>query len=73
MSNFKNILAVILARGGSKGIPDKNIMNFCGQPLIAWTIQQSNKTILIDKTFVSTDSEKIFQVSHQYPVGWFLL
>ena len=53
------IYSLICARGGSKGIKNKNIKNFCGKPLIHWTINQSLKNKIINKTFISTDSIKI--------------
>jgi len=44
MVNKKNIIAIIPARGGSKGIPKKNIIDFCGKPLIIWTIQNAKRS-----------------------------
>jgi len=57
-----NIAAIILARGGSKGIPGKNIIDFCGKPLIRWTIEQLKCAHGIDSIWVSSDSEKILSV-----------
>jgi len=59
------VVAIILARGGSKGIPDKNIIDFCGKPLIAWTIQNCIEGG-IDETYVSSDSKKILSISSKY-------
>ena len=56
-------IALILARGGSKGIPNKNIKNFCGKPIIFWPIKTLIETKLFDKIIVSTDSEKIAKIS----------
>lgn len=53
----KKIIAVIPARSGSKRIPDKNIINFRGKPLLAWTIEQAKKVKKIDRVIVSTNSE----------------
>ena len=53
------ILGLIPARGDSKGIVDKNIVNLAGKPLIYYTIQQAVKVNLFERVFVSTDSEKI--------------
>ena len=53
------ILAVIPARGGSKGIPGKNIKDLYGQPLISYTIQAALDCKKIDRVVVSTDSEEI--------------
>jgi len=58
-----NIIAIILARGGSKGIPGKNIIDFCGKPLIVWTIEQLQKTRGINSIWVSSDSEEILSIS----------
>jgi len=55
-------VAIILARGGSKGIPGKNIMNFCGKPLLTWTIEQCNAAAGIDSVWVSSDSAKILEI-----------
>lgn len=56
------IVSVILARGGSKGIPSKNIIDLKGKPLISYTIQASQKSN-VDSTWVSTDCPKIKTIS----------
>jgi N-acylneuraminate cytidylyltransferase len=61
-----NIVAIILARGGSKGIPNKNVIEFCGKPLIAWTIQQCLSSKYISDVWVSSDSQDILNVSEKY-------
>ena len=61
-----NVVAIILARGGSKGIPGKNIIDFCGKPLIVWTIEQLQKTRGINSIWVSSDSEEILFISQAY-------
>jgi CMP-N,N'-diacetyllegionaminic acid synthase len=58
-----NVVAIILARGGSKGIPGKNIIDFCGKPLIVWTIEQLQYAKGINSIWVSSDSEDILAVS----------
>jgi len=58
--------AVILARGGSKGIPKKNIIDFCGSPLIYWTIKQCMDSNYIRDIWVSSDSEEILNYSEQF-------
>jgi CMP-N,N'-diacetyllegionaminic acid synthase len=63
MINGKKVLAVTLARGGSKGIPKKNIHNINGRPLIAYTIQECLESKYIDKYIVSTDCEEIAAVA----------
>ncbi|RPI78480.1 MAG: acylneuraminate cytidylyltransferase family protein [Desulfobacteraceae bacterium] len=60
------ILAIIPARGGSKGIPRKNIKELCGKPLIAYSIEVALKTKKIDRVLVSTDDEEIAEISKNY-------
>ena len=52
-------IAIIPARGGSKRIPRKNVKNFCGKPIIAYSILAAKKTGLFDKIIVSTDDSEI--------------
>jgi CMP-N,N'-diacetyllegionaminic acid synthase len=59
---LKNILAIIPARGGSKGLPGKNIIDLCGEPLINWTIQAAKGSKYISEIYVSTDDLKIKDV-----------
>lgn len=65
MYNNKRTLAIIPARGGSKGLPGKNIKVLCGKPLINWTIEQARSSNFIDNIFVSTDSQEIANVAIQ--------
>ena len=58
--------AFIFARGGSKGLPGKNIRNFCGKPLIAWSIEQALAVESIKGVIVSTDSQEIAEVSRKF-------
>lgn len=60
------MLAIIPARGGSKGLPGKNIKLLLGKPLIAYTIEAALKVPAIDRVFVSTDSEEIASVAKEY-------
>lgn len=62
----KNIIAIIPARGGSKGIPKKNVIDFCGKPLVAWSIGNAKDSKYIDEVYVSTDSKEIGKVSEKY-------
>jgi CMP-N,N'-diacetyllegionaminic acid synthase len=57
------IIALITARGGSKGLPRKNILNLNGTPLIGWTIGAALGCKLIDKVYVSTEDDKIKEIS----------
>ena len=66
MINDKRILALIPARGGSKGVPGKNLKRLFGKPLIAWTIEEAKKSRYIDKIVVSTDYEAIANVAVKY-------
>lgn len=59
-------IAIIFARGGSKGLPGKNVRLFCGKPLIAWAIEQARAVSRISRVIVSTDSEEIAAVALQY-------
>ncbi|EDS76843.1 MULTISPECIES: cytidylyltransferase domain-containing protein [Clostridium] len=62
----KKILAIIPARGGSKGIPHKNIMKICDKPLISYSIEAAKKSKYIDYILVSTDDVDIKEVSLNY-------
>ena len=59
----KEIVALICCRGGSKGIPGKNIKSFCGVPLLVWLINSAKTTNLFDRIILSTDSEEIASVA----------
>ena len=59
-------VAILLARGGSKGIPRKNLVDFCGKPLIAWTIEQCRAVNAIDSVWVSSDSDEILSVAAEH-------
>ena len=62
------MLAIIPARKGSKGLPNKNIKNFCGKPLIAWTIETLLKSKKITNIFVSTDDSKVIKICEEYKI-----
>ncbi|MFH1308559.1 MAG: acylneuraminate cytidylyltransferase family protein [Patescibacteria group bacterium] len=62
----KKIVAIIPARGGSKGIPKKNIKLLAGKPLIAWTIEQAKSSKYIEEIYVSTDDPVIAEISKLY-------
>lgn len=61
-----NILSVIPARGGSKGLPRKNVRDLCGKPLIAYSIEASLEAELVNDTFVSTDDLTIAKVGKEW-------
>lgn len=66
MYDGRKIIALIPARGGSKGIKNKNIIDLNGYPLISYSIKASLGSKYIDDTIVSTDSQKIARVSRKY-------
>ncbi|GAB2784076.1 acylneuraminate cytidylyltransferase family protein [Rhabdobacter roseus] len=63
---MKEILAIVPARGGSKGLPDKNILPLAGHPLIGYSIRAGLVTPAITRVIVSTDSERIAAISRSY-------
>lgn len=63
---LENAVAIIPARGGSKGIPHKNIADFCGKPLLAWSIEQAKAAKGISSVWVSSDDDAILRVALDY-------
>lgn len=59
-------IAIIPARGGSKRIPKKNVIDFCGKPMIAWTIEAALNSGCFEHVLVSTDDEAIADISRAY-------
>jgi CMP-N-acetylneuraminic acid synthetase len=66
MIDEKKILAVIPARGGSKGVPRKNIRELAGKPLIAWTIEAAKKSKYIDRLILTSEDPEIIEVAKFY-------
>jgi CMP-N,N'-diacetyllegionaminic acid synthase len=66
MYKNKTFLAIIPARGGSKRLPRKNVLNLNGKPLIAWSIEAGIKSNYIDEVMVTTDDDEIEEVSKKY-------
>lgn len=66
MYNNKRIMGLIPARGGSKGLPRKNIRPLLGKPLIAWTIEQARASSYLDTVVVSTDDSEIAQIAQRF-------
>ncbi len=60
-----SVLALIPARGGSKGIPRKNVREVAGKPLVAWSIEHALAAAAINRTIVSTDDEEIAEVARR--------
>ena len=68
-----NVLCTICARGGSKGVKNKNIKNINGKPLISYSINQALKSNIFNEIVVSTDSRQISKISKKFKAeSWFL-
>ena len=59
-------IAIITARGGSKRIPKKNVREFCGKPILAYSIEAAVKSGVFDTVMVSTDDEEIGRIAQRY-------
>ena len=66
MVKGERCLAIILARGGSKRVPRKNILNLCGKPLVAWSIEAAQKSKYIDTVVVSSDDDEILEIAKSF-------
>lgn len=66
MINDLSVIAIIPARGGSKGLPGKNIRPILGKPLIGWSIEQALASRYIDEVVVSTDCPEIIEISRKF-------
>ena len=66
MFNGKTFLAIVPARGGSKRLPRKNVLDLAGKPLIAWSIEAGLKSKYIDEVIVSSDDDEIIDISKKY-------
>ena len=62
----KKSVCIITARGGSKRIPRKNVKEFCGKPIIAYSIEAAIESNLFDEVMVSTDDEEIAEIAKKY-------
>jgi len=65
MINGKSVLGIIPARGGSKGIPKKNIQNVAGCPLIAWTIKSAAESTILDRVIVSSNDPEVIAIARE--------
>ena len=63
------ILCVLQVRGGSKGVPKKNIRKVNGKPLMTWTIESAKKSNVFDSIWVSSDSDEILEVGREEDVN----
>lgn len=59
-------VSIVLARGGSKGIHRKNLIDFCGKPLLRWTVEQCLDAKQIESVWVSSDNEEILQSAEEF-------
>lgn len=66
MYQNKTFLAIIPARGGSKRLPRKNVLDLCGKPLIAWSIEAGLNSKYIDKVVVTSDDDEILEISEKF-------
>jgi CMP-N-acetylneuraminic acid synthetase len=66
MSDAQHVVAVIAARGGSKGLPGKNIRPLAGKPLIAYSVEAAKASPYVDRVIVTTDSPEIAEVAKKY-------
>jgi len=68
MYNGKTFLAIIPARGGSKRLPNKNILPLAGKPMLVWTIESAIQSKYLDEIVLSTDSDDIIKVAGNYKI-----
>ena len=66
MYTVSSTVAIIPARGGSKGIPRKNLVDVCGKPLIAWSILQARNAQHIDSVWVTSDDDEVLDVAESF-------
>jgi len=66
MIQGKTVLAIMPARGGSKGIPKKNVKLLVGKPLIAWTIEEAKKSKYVDRLILSSEDDEIIKVAEEW-------
>lgn len=66
MIDGHSVLGVILARGGSKGVPRKNVRDLAGKPLVAWTIEAGHESKYLDRLILSSDDEEIMRVAEEH-------
>lgn len=66
MIDGREVLAIVPARGGSKGLPRKNVLDLAGQPLIGWTLAAAAESAYLDRCIVSTDDDEIAEVARRH-------
>ena len=66
MISSYSVLALIPARGGSKGVPRKNVRDLAGRPMIAWTIEAAHGSRYVDRIVLSSDDEEIIKTARQH-------
>lgn len=68
LKNKENVIAIIIARGGSKSIPRKNVLPLQGKPLVAWPMELARSVKRIDRVIISTDDNEIMKIAKKYNV-----
>ena len=68
MYKNKSFLAFIPARGGSKRLPNKNLLNLAGKPLVAWTIEAAKKSQYVNDIILSSDDDRILEIGRDYGI-----
>ncbi len=66
MIDGKRVLGLILARGGSKGLPRKNVLPLAGKPLLAWTVKAARASVTLDRVVLSSDDDEIIRVAEAF-------
>lgn len=66
MSEPKRAIAIVLARGGSKGLPGKNTLPVAGKPCVLWTIEAAQRAAMVDRVVVSSDDEDVNACAHKH-------
>lgn len=66
MIDGRTVLAIIPARGGSKGLPRKNVLDVAGKPMVAWSVESAKASRYVDRVVLSTDDVEIAEVARRY-------
>lgn len=66
MIDSKRVIAVIPARGGSKGLPRKNVLDVGGKPMLAWSVEAARRSRYVDRVVLTTDDQEIAEIGKRY-------
>lgn len=66
MINGRTVLGIIPARGGSKGVPQKNLRHLAGKPLVAWTIEEATKSKYVDRIILSSENQEVIKIAREW-------